>query len=43
MDLKKDQLYPGQVVSIDHFKVTNPGRVYNQEENHIQHDVLWRL
>ena len=26
--LKKDQLYPGQQVSMDHFKVTDCGRLY---------------
>ena len=28
MALKKDQLYPGQRVSMDHFKVTDHGRLY---------------
>ena len=35
MALKKDQLYPGQTVSMDHFKVTNMEDSTHQEVKHI--------
>ena len=42
MELKKNDLVPGQRVSMDHFQSTGPGRLYNSKGRTDANDMFYR-